>query len=161
MDQNGGLCPFWGGRSGSPSNTLWPGLRPTSVPSFILIHPTVWPQYTNVTDRTDRQTGQWSDSTGWTASQTAAQKLKPGLVACYDIWPGNRHGLFWSWSSIDLSLTYLLRHLPTFLQPRDPHWAYCIQASYIILLQRMHHTCTASATVTNTGISAWQKYITV
>jgi len=28
-------------------------------PSFILIHPTVWPQYTNVTgrqtDRTDRQ----------------------------------------------------------------------------------------------------------
>jgi len=27
----------------------------TSVPSFILIHPTVWPQYTNVTDKTDRQ----------------------------------------------------------------------------------------------------------
>jgi len=26
------------------------------VPSFILIHPTVWSQYTNVTDRTDRQT---------------------------------------------------------------------------------------------------------
>jgi len=25
------------------------------MPSFILIHPTVWPQYTNVTDRTDRQ----------------------------------------------------------------------------------------------------------
>jgi len=24
--------------------------------SFILIRPTVWPQYTNVTDRTDRQT---------------------------------------------------------------------------------------------------------
>jgi len=23
------------------------------VPSFILIHPTVWPQCTNVTDRTD------------------------------------------------------------------------------------------------------------
>jgi len=23
----------------------------TSTPSFILIHPTVWPQYTNVTDR--------------------------------------------------------------------------------------------------------------
>jgi len=27
------------------------------VPSFILIHPTIWPQYTNVTDRQDR-TGQ-------------------------------------------------------------------------------------------------------
>jgi len=26
------------------------------MPSFILIRPTVWPQYTNVTDRTDRQT---------------------------------------------------------------------------------------------------------
>jgi len=25
------------------------------MPSFTLIHPTVWPQYTNVTDRTDRQ----------------------------------------------------------------------------------------------------------
>ena len=27
------------------------------MPSFIVIHPTVWPQYTNVTDRTG-QTGQ-------------------------------------------------------------------------------------------------------
>jgi len=45
---------------------MWPGRRPITVPSFILIHPTVWPQYTNVTDRQDR-TGQtdiqWSDST--------------------------------------------------------------------------------------------------
>ena len=48
------LCPFPGGL-GSPSNTLSPGPRPTCMPSFILIHPTVWPQYTNVTDRTDRQ----------------------------------------------------------------------------------------------------------
>jgi len=38
-----------------PSNTMWPGPRSTSVPSGILIHPTVWPEYTNVTDRTDRQ----------------------------------------------------------------------------------------------------------
>jgi len=29
------------------------------VPSFFLIHPTVWSQYTNVTDRIDRQTGQY------------------------------------------------------------------------------------------------------
>jgi len=46
--------------AGSPSNTMWPGLRPTHMPSFILIHPAVWPQCTNVTD-SDRQTGQWSD----------------------------------------------------------------------------------------------------
>ena len=37
--------------TGSPSNTMWPGPRPTSLPSGILLHPTVWPQYTNVTDR--------------------------------------------------------------------------------------------------------------
>ena len=43
------------GEAGSPSNTMWPAPRLTSIPSGILIHPTVWPQYTNVTDRTDRQ----------------------------------------------------------------------------------------------------------
>ena len=33
------------------ANTIWPGPRPTCMPSFILIHATVRPQYTNVTDR--------------------------------------------------------------------------------------------------------------
>jgi len=38
---------------------MWPGPRPTCKPSFILIHPTVWPQYQrHRQDRTDRQTGQ-------------------------------------------------------------------------------------------------------
>jgi len=48
--------PLWG--SWSPSNTMWPGPSLTSIPSGILVHPTVWPQYTNVTDRdtTDRTT---------------------------------------------------------------------------------------------------------
>jgi len=52
-----GLCLFGGGRAGagSPSKTMWPGPRPTCVPSFVLIHQTVWPQYTNATDRTERQ----------------------------------------------------------------------------------------------------------
>jgi len=45
----------FGGERGSTSNTMWPGPRPTSTPSGILIHPTVWPQYNNVTD-TVRQT---------------------------------------------------------------------------------------------------------
>jgi len=40
--------------AGSPSNTVSPGMRPTSTPSFILIYPAIWPQYTNVTDRQDR-----------------------------------------------------------------------------------------------------------
>jgi len=51
-------CVRWGFRSpmgmdnfgkGAPigelssSNAMWPGPRPTSLPSFILIYPTVWP----------------------------------------------------------------------------------------------------------------------
>jgi len=40
--KNGGLCP--------PPRA---GAEPTFVPSFILIHPIVWPQYTNVTRSTD------------------------------------------------------------------------------------------------------------
>ena len=48
-----------------------------SVPSFILIHPTIWQQYTNITDRTDRQTGQdrtGEPSIGRTILQAVAQK---------------------------------------------------------------------------------------
>ena len=42
----GGWCvPFRGG-AGSPCNTMSRGPRRTSVPSFILIHPAVWPQHT-------------------------------------------------------------------------------------------------------------------
>ena len=37
--KNWGLCSF-GERE--LSNTMWPGLRPTSIPSGILIHPAVW-----------------------------------------------------------------------------------------------------------------------
>jgi len=50
-----GGCALWGGGAGSLYNKLWPGPRLACMPSFILIHPTVWPQYTNVSDRTDRQ----------------------------------------------------------------------------------------------------------
>jgi len=46
------------------------------MPGFILIHLTVWPEYTNVTDKT-RQTGQTdrqrSDGIGRTILQTVAQ----------------------------------------------------------------------------------------
>jgi len=40
------LCPFL-------HNVAWVEAYP--VPSDILIHPTVWPQYTNVIGRTDRR----------------------------------------------------------------------------------------------------------
>jgi len=68
----GEAVPLRGGGAGSPSNIMWPGQRPTGMPSFIVIHPTVWPQYTNVTYRTG-QTGQ--DSIGRTVLQTVAQKV--------------------------------------------------------------------------------------
>jgi len=38
----GALPPFWGGATGSPSNTKSPGLRPTTIPSGILMHPAIW-----------------------------------------------------------------------------------------------------------------------
>jgi len=75
----GGCAPLGGG-AGCPSNTMWPGPRPTCMSSFILIRETVWPQYTNVTDRQtgqERQTDrQRSDSIGRTVLQTVAQKLR-------------------------------------------------------------------------------------
>ena len=70
------LCPFAWGEAGFPSNTMSPGPRPASVPSGILIHPTVW----NVTDRQTGQMGQRSDSTGRTVLQTVAQKSYIGSL---------------------------------------------------------------------------------
>jgi len=49
-----GAVPHWGRGAGSPSDTMWPGPRPTCMSSFIFIHPTVWPEYANVTEGTDR-----------------------------------------------------------------------------------------------------------
>jgi len=42
----GGLCLILGRVAGSPSSTVWPGLKPTSISSSILIHPDVWLQHT-------------------------------------------------------------------------------------------------------------------
>jgi len=47
--------PLWVGGAGSPSNTVSRGPRPTSVPSGILIHETIWPQYTRYRRQTDRR----------------------------------------------------------------------------------------------------------
>jgi len=42
----GAVPPFGGEGGGSPSCTMWPGLRPASIPSGILIHGSVWSQQT-------------------------------------------------------------------------------------------------------------------
>jgi len=43
--------------------------------------------------------------------------MNPGLIASYNLRPGNGEGLFWFQRFINLSVTYLLRQLPTYLQP--------------------------------------------
>jgi len=73
--------PVWGGGAGSPSNTVWPGPRLTFTPSFIVLHQTFWPQYTNVTDRQDR-----TDSTGQTNGQDRQRPIALG-EPFYKRWP--------------------------------------------------------------------------
>jgi len=51
----GTAVPLFVERAGSPSNIMSPELRATYVSSGILIHPTMLPQYINVTDRQNRQ----------------------------------------------------------------------------------------------------------
>jgi len=77
MGQKLGGYVSLGRGAGSLSNSMCPGPRPTLMPSFILIRPTVWLQCTNVTrHRQDigRQDRQRSDSIGLTVLQTVAQK---------------------------------------------------------------------------------------
>ena len=42
----GAAMPLSGRGAGSPSNTMWAGPRPTSIPSGMMIHTDVWPQQT-------------------------------------------------------------------------------------------------------------------
>jgi len=74
----GVLCgvPLLGGaKSPTEYNVAWTEVYPIS--SGILIHATVWPQYTNVTAREDRQR---SHSIGQTVLQTVFQKNQRKLT---------------------------------------------------------------------------------
>ena len=72
----GGCCAtFWG--AGSPSNAKWPGLRPTSVPSGILIHPASNPYSRLATTDMGRKLG-------------AAVPLLGVLGPHVTMWPGPR-----------------------------------------------------------------------
>ena len=51
----GDCCALFRGGGWFPSNTMSTDPRPNPVSNGILIHLTVWPQYTNVTDRTERK----------------------------------------------------------------------------------------------------------
>ena len=88
-----GAVPLWGREGGSPSNTMWPGSRPTCKPSFTLIHPTVWPQYqyTNVTDRTG-QTGRTDNGLiAYTANRFTNSRPKTDLTASFQQTPRSRN----------------------------------------------------------------------
>jgi len=77
----GGSAAFLGRGAGCPSNTMCLGPRPTCMPSFILIHSGIWPQCTNVADRT----GQRSDSIGRTVLQTVRPINSVCLCHCVSV----------------------------------------------------------------------------
>jgi len=70
MGQKLGDVPLWGGDQGPYLAQRGQGPGLPACQSFILIHPSVWPPYINVTDR------QWFDGIGLTVLQTVAQKIK-------------------------------------------------------------------------------------
>ena len=74
--ENWGLCHFGGGGAGSLS-TQCDQDRGLSACQIILIHPTVWPQYTNVTDRTDSQTDRTERRDRHTDRQLSDSKRSP------------------------------------------------------------------------------------
>ena len=104
------------GRSGPPSNTRFLGhTRVLNQMASQSLHPCLQGSLVWQTNRpTDHAT--WLVVLRCGLTQNTHKKLKPGLVASYDIQPGNGEGLFWFRRFINLSLTYLVRHLPTDLQ---------------------------------------------
>jgi len=67
---------------------MWPGPRPISVITGISIHPTVWLQYDNVTDRQERQDRtdrQRTDITGRTVLQTVGPALCYWTFVCLSV----------------------------------------------------------------------------
>jgi len=48
------------------------------------------------------------------STQKTKTRFSLTLVVSYDIQPGNREGLLWFWCFINLTFTYLVRHVPTY-----------------------------------------------
>ena len=86
--------------------------RRSSSQSFGL----VWKKL-NLTQQKHSFTNQKKSTT--TQHKINTKKLKPGLVAFYNIWPGNGEGLFLFWHFINLSLTYFT-YLDTYLLSYSP-----------------------------------------
>jgi len=67
---------------------------------------------------------------------TKRKKLKPGLITSYDIRLGNGEGLFLFRQFVNLSLSYLFRHLPTYLQSWDPYGARKVVLKKVMYLKK-------------------------
>ena len=75
-----------------------------------------------------------------TTTQINTKKLRPGLVASYDIWPGNSKGLFLFRHFINLSLTHLLRHLqPQTHRGNSRHRSECVFCWYTQCTAEFYH----------------------
>jgi len=80
--------------------------------------------------------------------QNKHKKTKPGSVTSYDIRPTKRPGLFWFRRFINLSLTYLLRHLRTYLQLQDTPG----RTDWVVLQLWL-----SSSSITSTKINNWHQ----
>ena len=74
-----GAVLIYGRGAGKPSNTMLPWPWPTSMPTFILMRKTVWPQYTNVTYRLDRQTDMTTIRQHYMANRFASGRPKTAV----------------------------------------------------------------------------------
>jgi len=80
MGRKLGAVPLWGGEAGFPSNTMWPGPRPTSVPNGILIYPAVLPQKTWAADYMDARKACARKFRKW--GGCCALSVSPHLTQC-------------------------------------------------------------------------------
>jgi len=123
-----GLGPLLGRGAGSPSSTMWPGPRLTSVPSVVLIHPAVWPQQI------------WAENWGlcpfWGARAGSPSKTmwpgsmptcKPSFILIHPtVWPQyTKVRLAWCHEHSAATVTELL-------QPQDPSCGTLFQFKYAI-----------------------------
>jgi len=88
---------------------MWPGPRPTGMPSFTLIHPIIWPQYTNVTDRharrdrTDRTTDRLHRANRFTNCRPKSHVASRSSTTTFEIKKG------WIWDGPLLGRLFVKR----------------------------------------------------
>jgi len=108
MDQKLGALPLlgvFGEGAGSPSNTKLPGLRHTSVPSGILVHPAVWPQ--EIGRKLGREGSPFGEAGAGCPSNTMSPgprltSIQSGILIQPAIWPQQMWAENWEWGVVPL-----------------------------------------------------------